>query len=250
MTTPLLTLVLLCATMVGTSFLSGIFGMAGGLVLVGVLLALMPVPEAMALHAVTQVASNGWRALLWCRRVRWRSAAAYTAGCGLALGLWSLWRYVPDRALALVLLGATPFLVRLVPRRVRPDPDGAPQCVGFGLACMSLMLLTGVAGPLLDTFFLGRGAWERREVVATKAMCQVLGHALKLVYFAGVVEQPAAVDPLLGALAVGSSVLGTTLARRVLEAMSDAQYRAWTWRLITTIAGFYLAQGTWLMLTP
>ena len=51
MTTPLLTLVLLCATMVGTSFLSGIFGMAGGLVLVGVLLALMPVPEAMALHA-------------------------------------------------------------------------------------------------------------------------------------------------------------------------------------------------------
>ena len=51
--------------MVATAFLSGMFGMAGGLILIGVLLALMPVPEAMALHAVTQMASNGWRALLW-----------------------------------------------------------------------------------------------------------------------------------------------------------------------------------------
>ena len=38
----------LLATMVATSFLSGVFGMAGGLVLMGVLLALLPLPEAMA----------------------------------------------------------------------------------------------------------------------------------------------------------------------------------------------------------
>ena len=38
--------------------------MAGGLVLIGVLLALLPLPEAMALHAITQMASNGWRGLL------------------------------------------------------------------------------------------------------------------------------------------------------------------------------------------
>ena len=62
------------STMVATSFLSGIFGMAGGLVLMGVLLALLPLPEAMALHAVTQMASNGWRGLLWWRHVRWRAA--------------------------------------------------------------------------------------------------------------------------------------------------------------------------------
>ena len=51
--------------MVATAFLSGIFGMAGGLILMGVLLALMPVPAAMMLHGVTQLASNGWRAFLW-----------------------------------------------------------------------------------------------------------------------------------------------------------------------------------------
>jgi len=44
-------------TMVATAFLSGIFGMAGGLILIGVLLVILPVPEAMMLHGVTQMAS-------------------------------------------------------------------------------------------------------------------------------------------------------------------------------------------------
>src|SRR5882757_8863113 len=94
-----LTAVLL-ATMVGTSFLSGIFGMAGGLILVGVLLAIMPLPAAMMLHGVTQLASNGWRALLWWRHIRWSPVAAYVTGCALALGVWSFTRYVPSLPVA------------------------------------------------------------------------------------------------------------------------------------------------------
>ena len=58
--------------MVATAFLSGLFGMAGGLILIGVLLAFMPLPTAMVLHAITQMASNGWRALLWRAHIRWR----------------------------------------------------------------------------------------------------------------------------------------------------------------------------------
>jgi uncharacterized membrane protein YfcA len=37
--------------MVATAFLSGLFGMVGGLILIGVLLTLMPLPTAMVLHA-------------------------------------------------------------------------------------------------------------------------------------------------------------------------------------------------------
>src|ERR1041384_2164387 len=87
-----------CLTMVATAFLSGIFGMAGGLILIGVLLVIMPVPDAMMLHGVTQMASNGWRGLLWIRHVRWRSMGAYLAGCASALLAWSLCRYVPSKA--------------------------------------------------------------------------------------------------------------------------------------------------------
>ena len=45
--------------MVATAFLSGLFGMAGGLILIGVLLTILPLPSAMVLHAITQMASNG-----------------------------------------------------------------------------------------------------------------------------------------------------------------------------------------------
>jgi uncharacterized membrane protein YfcA len=62
-------LALLGASVVATSFLSGVFGMAGGLVLLGILLAVLDVAPAMVLHGATQFAANGWRALLWHRNI-------------------------------------------------------------------------------------------------------------------------------------------------------------------------------------
>jgi hypothetical protein len=221
--------------------------MAGGMILMGVLLTLLSVPDAMALHAVTQMASNLWRSLLWWRYVRPRAVGAYLCGCAVAMLVWSLWRYVPSKPLALVLLGVTPFLLRLAPRRLRPDPERLSHGIVFGGACMTLLLLTGVAGPLLDAYFLG-GRLERREIVATKAASQVFGHAVKLAYFSGMVDQAATLDPIMAVLAVGGSMAGTSLARPVLDRLTDLQYRRWAGRLITAIACAYLAQAAWLTL--
>jgi uncharacterized protein len=243
---PLL-IAVLCAAMVGTSFLSGIFGMAGGLILIGILLAIMPVPDAMILHGVTQMASNGWRGLLWWRHVRWIAAAAYILGCAIALLLWSFTRYVPSKQIALLLLGLTPFMVRLAPANYRPNPESLGQGTLYGAACMMLILLTGVAGPLVDTFFLG-GKFDRREIVATKAVCQIFGHAAKLIYFGTVIDQAAALDPVVAALAVFFSMVGTTLAAKALEAMSDHQFRSWANRIITCIAAYFVAYGVFLVI--
>jgi len=234
------------ALMVATSFLSGLFGMAGGLILIGVLLAILPLPSAMVLHAVTQIASNGWRAVLWRAHIRWRPVAVYMIGCALALALWSLTRYVPDKPVALLLLGITPFMARLMPKGIKPNPDSLWQGTFYGSVCMGLMLMTGVSGPLMDTFFLG-GNFGRRETVATKATCQVASHFTKLIYFGGIIDQAASLDPVLAAVAVAASMLGTSLARRILEAMSDQQFRIWANRLITTVASYYILYGGWLM---
>ncbi|QOZ28673.1 sulfite exporter TauE/SafE family protein [Bradyrhizobium sp. CCBAU 51753] len=234
------------ALMVATAFLSGLFGMAGGLILIGVLLAILPLPSAMVLHAITQMASNGWRALLWRKHIRWRPAAVYMIGCAIALGLWSITRYVPDKPVALLLLGVTPFMARLMPASIKPNPDSVWQGAFYGSVCMGLMLMTGVSGPLMDTFFLG-GNYDRRETVATKATCQVASHFTKLIYFGGIIDQAASLDPVLAAVAVAASMLGTSLARRILEAMSDQQFRTWANRLITTVASYYLLYGSWLM---
>jgi uncharacterized membrane protein YfcA len=101
----------------------------------------------------------------------------------------------------------------------------------------------------VDTFFLG-GRLDRREVVATKAACQVVGHGAKLAYFGSVIDDAAAVDPVMALLAVACSMLGTTAARRLLEAMTDLQFRLWANRLITAVACYYMAQGTMLLAAP
>lgn len=243
---PLTTMIALVATMVATAFLSGIFGMAGGLVLIGVLFLVLPLPDAMALHAVTQMASNGWRGVLWIKHVSWRAVAAYLGGCLIAFIAWSLVRYVPDKAIALLALGLTTFLVRLVPANLKPDPQNFLHGGIFGAICMTLMLLTGVTGPILDTYFLG-GGLERRQIIATKAICQVFGHGAKFIYFGGLVAGAASLDPLMAALAVAASIAGTTAAKPVLERLTDTQYRTWTTHIITVIAGFYVLQGLWLV---
>ena len=242
---PLLTSALIVA-MVCTSFLSGIFGMAGGLILIGILLALLPVPEAMLLHGVTQMASNGWRGLLWCRYARYRIVFAYVSGIAIALLAWSFTRYVPSKPVALLLLGLTPFMVRTVPKSLQPNAESLPQGAIYGAICMTLILLTGVAGPLIDSFFLG-GKLERREIVATKAICQIFGHGAKLIYFGALIDQAASLDPIVAGLAIVGSMVGTTLATRVLEAMTDQQFRVWANRIITSIASYYVVHGTVLM---
>lgn len=236
----------LLATTVATSFLSGIFGMAGGMILMGILLALFTVPEAMAFHAVAQMASNGWRGLLWIVHVRWRAVGAYLTGCLIALVVWSLIRYVPSKPFALLALGVTPFLVRLLPVRLKPDPENILHGALYGSACMTLILLTGVAGPLVDSYFLG-GTLNRKEIVATKAISQIFGHGAKLLYFGGLVDQAATLDPWLAGAIIVASMIGTTMARPILDRLSDTQYRTWATHIITAIACTYLVQGAYFL---
>ena len=54
-------LVILVTTLV-TSFISGIFGMAGGIILMAVLVALVSVATAMVVHGGIQMFANGYRA--------------------------------------------------------------------------------------------------------------------------------------------------------------------------------------------
>lgn len=233
--------------MMGTAFLSGIFGMAGGLILVGILLSLLPLPAAMLLHGITQMASNAWRGALWVRYVEVRPAIMFLCGSFVAFGLWNVWRYIPSTPVAFILLGLSPFIVRVLPSRLRPDPRRLRYGVPYGAACMALMLLTGVTGPLIDTYFLS-GGLDRRAIVATKAVCQVTSHCLKLVYFGALIDTAATMDPVAIGLAVTATIAGTSAARPVLERLSDTQYRKWSNHIITVIGISYLAIAAWMLL--
>ncbi len=247
----LLTLVALAVVAVVTSFISGIFGMAGGMLLIGFLLVLLPVPVAMVFHGVIQIAANGWRAWLWRRHIRWRVVLQFGAGAVASLIVFSFFAFVPDKALVLLAVGLTPFVALSVPKSIAPDVERGGQAFLAGAIGGAMQLVAGITGPLLDIFDVRTGM-TRQVNVATKAAAQVLGHLTKVAYFAALINSPAGRDLeqwLVMAYAACFAVLGTTLSRGFLDRLSDRQFYYWTRRVILALGLVYVGQGLWLMVT-
>src|SRR5262245_34529932 len=100
-------LALLGATIVFTSFLSGVFGMAGGMILLGVLLNYFDVATAMILFSIIQLFANG-RALRWRSYVLWPIFGWYVLGAAISFaGMWTI-AFVPDKAMVFLMLGLMP----------------------------------------------------------------------------------------------------------------------------------------------
>jgi uncharacterized membrane protein YfcA len=239
---------ILALSATATSFLSGILGMAGGLILMGILLALMSVPSAMMLHGITQLASNGWRAFLWRAHIDWRVFRGYLWGSLAVLALFVVFRFVVSKPWVLITMGLTPFVAVLLPERLHLNVERRGHSGLCGAICAALSLTAGVSGPILDTFFV-RSKMSRHAVVATKATTQSLSHTLKIGYFGGVLALGGGgVAPWLGLMMVAFSVIGTTLSTRVLERMSDNAFRVWTRRVVMAIGAAYLLSGVLLIL--
>jgi uncharacterized membrane protein YfcA len=235
------------AGVLATSFLSGIFGMAGGMVLMGLLLWIMPLPAAMTLHGITQMASNGWRAWLWRSHIRWPIALRFAAGSVGATAAFGMVAAVPSKGAALLLLGLTPFIGLLLPARARLNVARPVHAVACGGICGTLQLVAGVSGPILDTFFIQAGL-DRRGIVATKATVQTLGHALKILYFGALLALGGdGIPPAIAVLAVVLALIGTHGARRVLDVMTDAQFRLWSRRIIVAVSAVYVWQGALML---
>src|SRR5262245_2079992 len=124
---------LIGATIVFSSFVSSVFGMAGGMVLLGVLLIYFDVATAMVLFSIIQFGTNGWRALHWRRYVLWPIFWRYVIGGVLAFAAMRYVAFVPDKAMVYLLLGLLPFMVELLPVRARPNIEwpGVPFLTGF-----------------------------------------------------------------------------------------------------------------------
>ena len=231
-----------------TSFISGILGMAGGMILMGVLLALLPLPAAMMLHGISQLTANGWRALMLRASIDWRVIRGYTVGAALALLGFALLQFVASKPVALILMGLTPFVGLALPERFHLNIERRGHSFLCGLVNTAIALVAGISGPILDLFFI-RSKMGRHAVVATKATVQSLSHLMKIGYFGGILAvSGTSVDPLLAATMVVLAVVGTSLSKRVLERISDAAFRRWTRWTVLTLGTLYLASGVFALL--
>jgi len=243
---PLTSLALIAATVLVSSFLSGVFGMAGGMILLGVLLVYFDVTVAMVVFSIIQFAANGWRAVLWWRFVRWPIFFQYVLGAIVAFVALRAISYVPDKPTVYFLLGIMPFLVDVLPRRLHPNIEWRGIAFLSGALTTVVQFMAGVGGVFLDIFFQ-KSTLDRKTTVATKAVTQTISHVMRAAYFS-TFGSLGGLDWLgtLGAVAI--AVAATSVTPYVIERMSDHGFRQWTRGIIYAISVIYLARAGWLML--
>jgi uncharacterized membrane protein YfcA len=241
-------LALIGVTVLVTSFISGIFGMAGGLILLGVLLLFLDVAPAMVLFGTIQTAANGWRAALWLKYVDWAIVWRFIVGSAAAFAAMRSVALLPGKATIYLGLGLIPFAAYVLPKSLTPDitRPGMPYICGAFI--LVLQLLAGAAGHILDIFFQ-KSQLDRKTIVATKAVTQVAGHGFRIAYFgsfAAAFDTSIPAWAYVGAIAL--AVTGTTLAGQVLMRMTDEGFRAWSKRITMAVAVTYLVRGGLLLL--
>jgi uncharacterized membrane protein YfcA len=236
-----------------TSTISGVFGMAGGLMLMGALALVLPVSAAMVTHGAVQIVSNGWRGVLHRAHINWRIVAFYGLGSAIAGGALALIAYAPSKAWVYLLLGLIPALAWLPKDVLRLDAARAPHALLCGFGVTGLNVAAGVAGPLLDVFFI-RTALTRHQIVATKAATQVLSHLTKIAFYGAplvaAANSDAGMPPLwFFLLAAPLAMLGGEIGARILDRMSDKSFLNWTKWIVTGLGALYLVQAAQLFST-
>ena len=243
-------LAIIAVSILVTSFISGIFGMAGGIILLGVLLLYLDVVPAMVLFGAIQTAANGWRALLWLRYVEWGIVWRYLVGSTLMFLALRTVAILPSKATLYLCLGLMPFAAELLPKRLSLDitRPGLPYLCGAFI--IVLQLLAGAAGHILDVFFQ-KSPLDRKTIVATKAVTQVAGHVYRIAYFGSFsLALDESIPSWTYAAAIALSLAGTSLAALVLVRMTDAAFRQWARRVTLAVSITFLARWLWLVATP
>jgi uncharacterized membrane protein YfcA len=244
----IITLLLIAALL--TAILSGIFGMAGGLILMGVMANFLGVAEAMVVHGAVQGLSNSYRAFLLREHVRWDIFKRIIIGALPAITLLSLAAFIPSKGLLFVVLGALPLLLWVPKRIIHFDAQKPSHAYFCGFFITGLNFTAGAAGPSLDMFFV-RTDMNRQEIVATKALTMFCSHLMKIAYFGIPLLRSANLSGLppwwFFVLVIPFAMAGTYGGTRILKRMTDINFRIYTRWLVSFVGLIYIWRGVILM---
>ena len=235
--------IVIVVAVVLTSMLSGVLGMAGGILLMALLVSLKSIAAAMIIHGVVQALRTA-RARGCCDGTsRTEILPPYLLGAALSFGAFTTSRCCRTSRWVLIAIGALPWIALIVPKLNGLDVTRPATAAVCGSAVTAAQLFAGASGPLLDFFYL-HAHLDRYQVVANKALTQTLGHLLKLVYYGGVVGVSGdGVDPLFLALSVLAAVLGTRLGTRLLDRVGDGDFRRVSRYVILAIGLYCIGDG-------
>mgnify|MGYP003321471478 FL=1 len=233
-----------------TAFLSSIFGMLGGLILMGILISFLSVGPAMVLHGLIQATSNGYRAWLNRNDINWKIIFALLIGSVISLIVLFFIAFQPSEILVIFALGLLPYIAWAVPKELSLDITKPSISVFAGGVVVGSNLISGTGGPILDIFFQ-KVDMTRHQVVATKAVAQTVGHLAKIIFFGGLIVSFSFENwpnPTFLFMAIIFSVIGTTLGKKVLDTIDDKFFFRWTQIIVLSVGAVFIIRGLFLFM--
>lgn len=241
-----------------TSMISGIFGMAGGMILKVVFLNVLTVNASMIIHALIQMVANGWRCFIWRKDIVWNILPPYFWGIGIGITLVSFIHYVPSAAIVLIIMGIIPIFCIAFSRYIQLSIENKKQTLVTATILTFIQMTTGVIGPLLDLLY-NTSPLTRQQIVSMKAFSQTVMHFLRICYYSVLIPiilgansqnaegWPEGLNMWIVALLIVASIAGTSAAAPIVQRMNDKKFKAYSKIIILIISIYCLMQGLYLL---
>ena len=225
-----------------TSIISAILGMAGGVMLLAVMMCFLTHAESIPTHAAVQIASNGTRVLAFLRHVDRSAFGRFLIGVvpGASIGLlllWSLGQMGGSEPYLKTLMGLYIVGSTFIPRG-RTHRHAAGSWWDFplmGLVAGVAALTVGAVGPLIAPLFARRN-FSKERLIATKAVCQLSIHVFKIPAFILMRELDLSKLGLLAVIMIVMVIPGTLIGKRLQQGVSESQFRI-AFRVALILAG-------------
>lgn len=220
--------------------LSGLAGLGGGTVLIGLLYAIgLPHEQAVPLFAAIQFVSNSTRTVAYAGHVEWSAAGWFLLALLPATLLLAPLVEGVNTNMVQLLLGVL-ILVSLWPTRSEGSPlPTVPSFIAAGAVNGALGLFVGATGLLVGRLFL-RPEWSKETTVGTLAMTQMFGHGLRVAAYGWIGYSAFAQLPLLLPLCA-AVVAGTWAGKAINHRVSQAAFQ----RLFNVLLALFSAKLIW-----
>jgi len=230
-----------------TSIVSGVMGMAGGMLLMTTMLLRLEPAVVIPVHGVVQLVSNGSRAFFLRDQVRWPVVWRFS------------WPLLPAGAIGLLFAGYVPVSVSRIaigcfvlsciwaPQLIslgRGSPDPRRSLALGGALVGFFSTIVGATGPLLGPFILALELGAQ-PTIATIAACQIFQHTTKVALF-GISGFDLFSYALPCALLCSCAILGSAIGTRLLPSVPEKAFRLLIKLVLTSLAFGQFYQG----LTP
>ncbi len=225
-----------------TSTLAGVFGMGGGVPLITLMPGLVPAAAILPLHAATQLASNGSRALFGWKHIDTSLILPFVVGgvLGAVAGALVFSQLRLDWLPALI--GVFILVVTWVPLPGIKG-EGKLPLVLLGVYQTGIGMMVGASGPLGGAVLAQRNP-RRDWLVVNTAVYMSANHLLRVLAFAGLGFAFSQYGLLLGGMVAGV-MFGSWLGTRLRQFIPELNFLLWFRLLVSLLALRMIALVLW-----